>query len=82
MKIDEIERMKARLSTIATSSENHRDKGARSDVVLMLFIEGLKAHLPEDMRAHVQEILWLHEQCWTPSPEPLLSGRCCSEGVL
>ena len=72
MKMDEIERMKARLSAIAESSENHRDKGARSDVVLMLFVTELAADLPQNMQAHVQEILRLHEQCWSPSQESLL----------
>jgi hypothetical protein len=75
MKIDEIERMKARLSTIAESSESYRDKGARSDVVLMLFVEGLKAHLPQDLQAHVQEILRLHERCWSSSQQSLLASR-------
>ncbi len=82
MKIDEIERMKVRLATIAQSSENHRDKEARSDVILMLFVEGLKAHLPQDMQAHVQEILQLHEQCWSPSSPLLLTSRGgCGEGL-
>jgi hypothetical protein len=49
MKIDEIERMKGRLATIAQSSENHREKAARSDVILMLLVEGLTTHLPQDM---------------------------------
>jgi hypothetical protein len=75
MKIDEIERMKGRLATIAQSSENHREKAARSDVILMLLVEGLTTHLPQDMQAHVQEILQLHEQCWSPPPPLSLTSR-------
>src|SRR5207237_965412 len=81
MKIDEIERMKARLSTIAASEENCHDKGARSDVVLVLFLTELSAGLSKEMQAHVQEILRLHEQCWSPLQRLWLPSRRSSEDV-
>ena len=81
MKIEVIERMKARLSTIAEGSENHRDKGTRSDVVSMLFVAELAADLPKEIQAHVQGILRLHEQCWSLSQESLLPESRSLENV-